>query len=167
MNLVLIGMMGCGKSTCGRLLARQLGRELVDTDQLIQTRQGRTISDIFAREGESCFRDLESAVAEELSVRDNLVIATGGGMILREKNTAALQKNGIVVWLNRSPEHIFDAESMDGRPLAQEGKEAFLTRFAQREERYRAAAHIIVSDFSSPEATVSAILDGWHTLTGR
>ena len=167
MNLVLIGMMGCGKSTCGRLLAQRLGRELVDTDLLIQQQQGRTIPDIFAREGEAYFRDLESAAAASLSQQDDLVIATGGGIILREENVSALRKNGIVVWLNRSPEHIFDSESMDGRPLAQDGKEAFLARFAQREEKYRAAAHIIATDFSSPEATVSAVLDGWYSLTGR
>ena len=65
-NIVLIGMMGCGKSTCGQLLAQKLGRELVDTDELIIQREGMTISDIFARKGEAYFRDLETEIAREL-----------------------------------------------------------------------------------------------------
>lgn len=162
MNLVLIGMMGCGKSTCGRMLARALGRKFVDTDALIEQRQGRAISQIFAQEGEDYFRDLESAVAAELSREDGLVIATGGGIILREENVAALRENGFVVWLNRPAEQIFDSVSMAGRPLAQAGKAAFVERFTQREEKYRAAAHIEVGEFSSPQATVRCILKQWE-----
>ena len=79
-NIVLIGMMGCGKSTVGRLLARRLGRELVDTDALIERRQGRSIPAIFASEGEEGFRALELEVCRELSGRQGLVIACGGGL---------------------------------------------------------------------------------------
>ena len=161
MNLVLIGMMGCGKSTCGQLLAGRMNRELVDMDSVIQQREGRSICHIFAAEGEGYFRDLESAMAKELSRRDNLVISTGGGVILREENVAALRENAMVVWLNRSAEHIFDGVALDDRPLAQDGKKAFLERFAQREGKYRAAAHVIVEDFSSPEATAQCILSHW------
>ncbi len=161
MNLVLIGMMGCGKSTCGRMLAQKLARNFVDTDALIEQRQGRAISQIFAAEGESYFRDLESAVVRELSLETDLVIATGGGIILREENVAALRKNSFVVWLNRPADQIFDSVSMAGRPLAQDGKAAFLERFAQREEKYRAAAHIEITEFSSPQATVDRILEQW------
>lgn len=165
MNLVLIGMMGCGKSTCGRLLARKLKRKFVDTDALIEQRQGRAISDIFAQEGEPYFRDLETALAQELSGETDLVIATGGGIILRDENVAALRENGFVVWLNRPADQIFDHVSMAGRPLAQDGKDAFLTRFAQREERYRKAAHLEVREFSSPQATVRYILQHWDART--
>lgn len=165
MNLVLIGMMGCGKSTCGRLLARRMDREFVDTDVLIEERQGRTISDIFAQEGEGYFRDLESAVAKELSQKSDLVIATGGGIILREENVAALRENGFVVWLNRPADQIFDRVSMADRPLAQDGKAAFLERFAQREAKYRAAAHIEVTEFLSPQSTVRHILRCWEEHT--
>lgn len=162
MNLVLIGMMGCGKSTCGRLLAQSLGRHFVDTDALIEQRQGRSISDIFAADGEAYFRGLETAAVRELAQQTDLVIATGGGVILREENVAALRENGFVVWLNRPAEQIFDAVSMAGRPLAQDGRAAFLARFAQREARYRAAAHLEVHDFSSPQATARCILTQWE-----
>ena len=158
MNLVLIGMMGCGKSTCGRILAQKLNRELVDMDTVIQQREGRSISQIFAAEGEGYFRNLETSLAHELSQRDDLIISTGGGVILRAENVEALQKNGIVIWLNRSADHIFDGVALDDRPLAQDGKAAFLARFAQREDKYRAAAHVIIEDFSSPEATAAGIL---------
>ena len=164
MNLVLIGMMGCGKSTCGRLLAQKLGRCFVDTDTLIAERAGRSIPDIFAQDGEVYFRDLETAIIQELSQQSNLVIATGGGAILREENVAALRKNGYVVWLNRSPEEIYQKVSMSSRPLGQGGREDFLARYAQREALYRAAAHLVVNSQETPRATVELVYEHWTAL---
>ncbi len=158
MNLVLIGMMGCGKSTCGQLLAKRLGRTFADTDLLIQKRTGRSIPDIFSHEGEAYFRDLEESVAKELSQHSNLVIATGGGIVLRETNVSALRNSGTVIWLNRAPEDIFSKVSMKNRPLGQDGLDTFLCRAAQREPLYRAAAHLEVPGQSSPMATVDFIL---------
>lgn len=159
-NIVLIGMMGCGKSTIGALLARTLGRELVDTDVLIEARQGRSISAIFAQEGEEYFRALEQAAAEELARRRDLIIACGGGLPLREGAMAPLKAGGRVVWLRRDPGETYDSMDTAGRPLAQQGREAFLERFAQREPVYRRWADLIVEDFSSPEATLHAVLEG-------
>ena len=158
-NIVLIGMMGCGKTTCAGLLSRRLGRPVVDTDALIVEREGRSISEIFATEGEAYFRDLESAVAEELAERSGLIIATGGGLPLRERNAAALRRNGIVFWLKRDPASTFASEQMDGRPLAQDGQAAFVARFEQRAPLYEAAAHVVVTDFTSPEITVNEIMN--------
>ena len=95
-NIVLIGMMGCGKTTCANLLHERLGRPVVDTDALIVEREGRSVSDIFAAEGESYFRDLETAVAKELSRPEGLIIATGGGLPLREENRAASGRRGVL-----------------------------------------------------------------------
>lgn len=158
-NIVLIGMMGCGKTTCANLLHERLGRPVVDTDELIVSRQGRSISDIFAAEGEGCFRDLETAVARELAAREGLIIATGGGLPLRRENMDALGATGTVFWLRRDPADTFVSESMEGRPLAQDGQAAFLARFAQREPVYRAAADFVIEDFTSPEITVERILE--------
>ncbi len=158
-NLVLIGMMGCGKTTCGRLLSRRLGRPLVDTDEVIVSREGRSISEIFAAEGEEYFRDVETAVARELGGREGLIIATGGGLPLRWENAEALRANGFVVWLKRDPASTFASESMEGRPLAQEGRAAFVQRFLDRAPRYERASHAVIEDFSSPEITVSLILE--------
>ena len=158
-NIVLIGMMGCGKTTCAGMLSRRLGRPVVDTDALIVEREGRSISEIFATEGEAHFRDLESAVAEELADRSGLIIATGGGLPLRERNAAALRRNGTVFWLKRDPASTFASEQMDGRPLAQDGQAAFVARFEQRAPLYEAAAHVVVTDFTSPEITVNEIMN--------
>ena len=159
-NIVLIGMMGCGKSTIGAMLAERLGRELVDTDALIEAQEGRSIPEIFAAEGEDYFRDLELGVSEELARRRDLVIACGGGLPLKPDCIGSLKYSGTVVWLRRDPARTYDSLDTAGRPLAQQGKEAFLARFAQREPIYRAWADLIVEDFSSPEATLNAVLEG-------
>ena len=158
-NIILIGMMGCGKTTCANLLHHKLGRIVVDTDALIVERQGRSISDIFAIEGEGYFRDLETAVARELGQQSALIIATGGGLPLREENMDALKANGVVFWLKRDPADTFASESMEGRPLAQDGQDAFVARFQQRAPLYQKAADFVIDDFTSPEHTVECILN--------
>ncbi len=158
-NIVLIGMMGCGKSTVGALLARRLGRELADTDVLIETREGRTIPELFAQRGERYFRDCERRVSQELAGQEGLVIACGGGLPLREDCIGPLRESGTVFFLYRDPEEIYDTVSMAGRPLGQGGRAAFLERFRQREPVYRARADHIITDFSSPEATADAIME--------
>lgn len=94
-NLVLIGLSGCGKTTFGKRLARRLRLPLLDTDVMIEQKTGRTIPDIFAAEGESGFRDIESVCAKEAAARDGAVISTGGGMVLREENMKALSQGAL------------------------------------------------------------------------
>lgn len=157
-NIVLIGMMGCGKSTCAKLLGTKLNRNVVDTDELIEQRTGKTIQDLFASEGEAYFRDVETQIAQELAKEENLIIATGGGLPLREVNQKALRENGIVFWLKRDPKEIFLTGSMDRRPLAQQGLDSFVERFHQREPYYMQAADHVIEDFSSLDATAEEIL---------
>lgn len=157
-NIVLTGMMGCGKSTCGAILASRLGRRLVDTDDLVEKKAGMSISELFAARGETAMRDLETAVCRELRDEADLIIASGGGLPLREENRNCLRESSIVVLLNRSPQEIYDTMDLRGRPLAQQGREAFLRRYLEREPIYRAFAHIVVEEFSSPEKTVDDIL---------
>jgi len=156
-NIVLIGMMGSGKTTCGQLLAKRLGRPFVDCDQVIEGFAGRSIPDIFETDGEEVFRELESQVIRELSRQEGLIIATGGGAILRQANVSALRDNGTLVFLNRPAGEIFDSVAMEGRPLAQSGKEAFEATFRLRLPSYRTAADVMIFNFTSPEATVDEI----------
>lgn len=157
-SIILTGMMGCGKSTCAHLLAKALGREAVDTDTMIVAKTGKDVATIFETDGEDVFRDLETEVCRELAGRGDLVVATGGGLVLRPENVALLRQNGFVVFLNRPAAEIYDSMAKVGRPLAQAGRDAFLTRFAQREPIYHAAAHFVVTDFATPDFTVRTIL---------
>ncbi|MBF0476646.1 MAG: shikimate kinase [Deltaproteobacteria bacterium] len=103
MNIVLIGYRCCGKSAVGKLLAEKLGRDFVDSDTLIQLQSGRPIPQIVAENGWAAFRDLERQVISELARKDNLVIATGGGVVLDGRNVSRLKENGWVVWLQAGP----------------------------------------------------------------
>ena len=158
-NIVLIGMMGCGKSTIGSLLSETLSRRLVDTDALIVEREGRSINEMFANHGEQYFRDRELEVSRELGQEQDLIIACGGGLPLQCACTEALKQNGTIVWLRRDPGETYDTMDNSGRPLAQQGRQDFLDRFARREPIYRACADIVINDFSSPEATLNKILE--------
>lgn len=158
-NIYLIGMMGCGKSTCAAALGKQLKLPVLDTDREIERQAGKTVSEIFAQNGEEYFRQAETRLCSELARRNDLIVATGGGLPLREENRALLRQSGLVVFLNRAPEEIFDTGDMSSRPLAQQGRAAFLERFAQRLPLYRACAHVEIVEFSSPQATVAEILN--------
>lgn len=156
-NIILIGMMGCGKTTVGKLLAGMLNRQLVDTDALIEAQEGRTIGDIFAAEGEEYFRALELAVCKKLARRNNLVIACGGGLPLQEDAFRPLNDSGIVFWLNRDPGQTYDSLDVSARPLAQAGREAFLQRYEQRAPIYRRWAKHTVANPPSAKSAAAAI----------
>ncbi len=136
-NIVLIGMPSSGKSTVGRLLADALGREWIDSDDCIVETAGRSISDIFTQDGEAAFRDLESEVIErQIANRNGLVVATGGGAILRDSNLDALRRNGRLVFLDRP---LKDLLPTPDRPLASSA-EAIKRRYEERYPRYCAVA---------------------------
>jgi len=117
-NLALIGFMGTGKTSAGRLVAEQLHFEFLDTDELIQNRTGRTIADIFSRDGEAAFRALERQIVNELGQRQKTVISTGGGLPTNPENLAALKAHALVVCLWASHEKIWDrVRNQSHRPL--------------------------------------------------
>lgn len=155
-NLILIGMMGCGKTTVGALLARTLNRELADTDVLIEARAGKTIPAIFSENGEAYFRKLEHAVSKELGRREDLVIACGGGLPLRDGAIAALKENGVVFWLDRDPGETYDSLDKSDRPLAQAGRADFLARYRARVPVYRRWADYIIAE-KTPEDAADAV----------
>lgn len=128
-SIVLIGMPGCGKSTVSKILEKKTGRKLVDTDELIVERCKMEIKDFFARHGEDEFRRIESEVIEEISALGELIIATGGGAILREENVKNLKRNGRIFFIDRPLECLVPTES---RPLSSD-RAAIEKRY---EERY-------------------------------
>ena len=136
-NIVLIGMPGTGKSLIGKLLAELTGKTLQDTDAKIEEEAKMTIPEIFEKEGEAGFRDRESAICKKLGKERNLIIATGGGAILRPENVDALRQNGTLVHITRS----IDKLPTRGRPLSK-NIETLKKMEAQRMSLYKAAADI-------------------------
>ena len=152
-KIVLIGMMGSGKTTVGKLLAQRLRRTFVDTDALIEEREGRSIPDIFQRDGERAFRALELKISQELSGQNGLVIACGGGLPMREKAIAALKQNGLVFWLDRDPGETYDGLNISYRPLARSGRGDFIERDQGRAPIYCKWSDHVIRAKSPREAT--------------
>lgn len=134
-NIVLVGMPGCGKTTIGTVLAEHYGRKLVDTDALIVEKAGMTIPEIFALQGETGFRKIEAEVAKEVGKKKELVISTGGGVIVTPENHDALRQNATVVFINRD----ISVLPTDGRPLSQ--KNSLQEMYNKRLPLYRSICH--------------------------
>ena len=154
--------MGAGKSTIGRLLSQELGLEFHDSDREIETRSGTNIPWIFDVEGEEGFRQREQAVIDELTQLDGIVLATGGGAVLREANRRHLQSRGTVVYLQTSIEQQLERTAKDrNRPLLQtENPRAVLERLIeQRDPLYRDCCDLLVrTDRRHPRGVVNDII---------
>lgn len=155
-NLVLIGMPGCGKTKVGMALSQLLNMPLVDTDQLIVEADGRSIPDIFAQEGEAAFRDMETAAAKRAAAMDGVIIATGGGMVLREENMRALAATGVIFFRNRAIEAIA-GENHGGRPLIGDDKERIYRLYDQRIASYRKYAQYTISNTNTVDEAARLI----------
>ena len=146
-SVFLVGMMGAGKTTVGRLLAKRLKARFVDSDQEITAATGVSIPTIFEIEGEAGFRRREADMVDHLSIQPCVVLATGGGAILDEQTRRCLHERGTVVYLAATPETLYERTRRDkGRPLLQVGDrlERLRELHAQRDSLYREVAHIIV-----------------------
>jgi shikimate kinase len=146
-RLFLIGLMGAGKTTVGRLLGTQLHLNFVDTDHVIQDRTGVSIPTIFEIEGEARFRDRECQVIDELTQTPEIVLATGGGAVLREQNRAALKSRGLVVYLHGQPRDLWLRTRHDrNRPILQgvDPLQKLTELYAVRDPLYRETAHIVI-----------------------
>ena len=152
-NVMLIGMPGSGKSTVGAALAESLGRRLVDVDERIVEMAGCSIPEIFAKDGEEGFRQIEHQALCEVSKERGLVIATGGGVVTRPENLDPMRQNSLIVWLLRDTALL----PKDGRPLSQAN--SLTEMFKVREPLYRAAADCIADNNGSLEDTVKQILE--------
>ncbi len=162
LNIVLTGFMGTGKSTIGRLLAQRLARPFLDMDAVIEEREGRPISAIFAAEGEAHFRALERRLVQELAKRDRLVIATGGGVVLNPLNIQDFERTGLLVCLDASPEQILQRVAHEThRPLlaAPDKQQRICDLLAARQSAYASVALHVDTDGVSPEQIVDRILE--------
>lgn len=158
MNIVLIGMPGSGKSTVGAILAGRTGRRLIETDAIIEEREGETIPAIFAGRGEGCFREAESAAVRDAAGEEYAVIATGGGVILRPENMAALAETGVVFFLDRDPADIAE-ENHGGRPLLAGDKNRVLELYTKRIKLYREYASYIIPAGKTPEESLDRLME--------
>lgn len=155
-NVVLVGMPASGKSTVGKMISDITSREFVDTDELIVKRAGMEITEIFSRFGEKHFRDLESEVIKEVSTKSSLIIATGGGAILRKENTDALKENGRLYFIDRPLEKLIPTAS---RPLSSD-REAIKKRFNERYGIYCSVCNVRIDADATPEEVAEKILKG-------
>lgn len=146
MNLILCGMMGAGKTTIGIKIAELTGRRWYDTDGIIVDKHGK-ISDIFEYYGEAHFRKLETEIVKDLAEKDELVISTGGGLVLKKENNELLQKNGKIVFLRAGIETLAKRLKVDGnRPLLQTSTESIRDRLL-RLLKERAPVYEMVADY--------------------
>ncbi|WP_439886527.1 shikimate kinase AroK [Pseudomonas sp. MBLB4123] len=170
-NLILVGPMGAGKSTIGRLLAKELRLPFKDSDKEIEQRTGADIPWIFDVEGEQGFREREQAVIAELCEFDGMVLATGGGAVMRLENRAALRRGGRVVYLHASVVQQLDRTSRDrNRPLLRTADPAKVLSdlLAVRDPLYREIADVVVeTDERPPRLVVQEILERLEALPPR
>jgi shikimate kinase len=160
-SVFLIGMMGAGKSTIGRLLAEAIGFEFVDADRELESRSGVTIPTIFEIEGEAGFRRREAALLEELTARQRIVLATGGGAVLEPQTRQRLRERGLVIYLRTTADEVHRRTRRDkSRPLLRTDnpRERIEQLIAEREPLYAEAAHLTIhSAASNPKKLVQRL----------
>lgn len=171
LNLILVGPMGAGKSTIGRLLAKELRLPFKDSDKEIEQRTGANIPWIFDVEGEQGFRDREEAMLAELCELEGMVLATGGGAVLRDANRRTLHAGGRVIYLHTSVEQQIDRTARDrNRPLLRSSDPGRVLRdlMAIRDPLYREIADVIIeTDERPPRLVVQEILQRLQALPPR
>ncbi|KIL07940.1 shikimate kinase [Clostridium botulinum] len=145
-KVFLIGMPGCGKSTIGELISKELLLKFIDMDIYIEEKTSKTISELF-EQGEDYFRDIESEACKEIIKYDNVVIATGGGVVKKDGNVETLKNNGLVIFIDRPVEKIISDIDVSRRPLLKNGKERIIGLYKERYDIYKKACHkIVVND---------------------
>ncbi|MDW7659822.1 MAG: shikimate kinase [Bacillota bacterium] len=163
-NLILIGMMGSGKSTIGRAIADKLGWKHLDTDKMIEDMQGMTIREIFDRYGESHFRSLEAKLVEQLKTVESTVISTGGGIILNHLNTMVLKEMGLIVYLRALPKTL--NANLEGhtksRPLLDH--QSIEVIYKVRDPLYRNSAELVIDTDSLNNQEIIDVIS--HRLKG-
>jgi len=161
-NISLIGFMGSGKTTLGKILAKELGFVFIDLDRIIELEEEKEIKDIFSIYGENYFRELEAKVIKKIYKNKNCVFACGGGIVKRKENMDIIRRNSLVIYLNISPENAYSRlKNVKDRPLIEvENREELIKEMIKkRDTLYRKYAHIIIdNDNKKPEEALNEIL---------
>ncbi len=157
-NIYLIGMPGCGKSTIGKVISKEINREFLDLDEYIVEQSEKSIDDLFSV-GESHFREAETQCLKQVGDMDNLIVATGGGIIETSGNDEIMKKSGTVIFIHTAPNKIIENSPLDGRPLLAENKNRIFELFEKRYGKYKSAADYIVDNMGDIEDTIKNILD--------
>lgn len=166
-NIALVGFMGTGKSTVGQIVASMLHFRFLDTDEMIESKAGKRISEIFASEGEEKFRDYEKQVVTQLRELTGVVISTGGGMVTRPENLASLKEHSLVVCLWCSPETIFRRVGHQShRPLLQVERplERIRELLQERAPFYRQADVLLNSEFRKPREVATHVVHQFRSV---
>lgn len=159
-NIILCGFMGSGKTTLAKELSKKLNMPIIDTDEEIVKAEGRSIAEIFEKDGESYFRALETRLIERLSEREGNIISLGGGLAANKENHPYLKKAGIVILLDCGTEETLRRIADDPtRPLTAGGKEDIIARYSIRKPIYESVADIVIDSSKSIEETLNLTLE--------
>ncbi len=150
MNIYLTGMMGCGKTTLGGLLAEMMDARFIDLDAEIEKSQGKSISQIFAERGEGDFREIETNMLRETAKETGCVVACGGGIVLFDRNVDIMKRTGKIYFIDRSPEDILAHIDMSGRPVLKGGQQKFTVVYKKRLPVYQKTADVIFKNYGTP-----------------
>ena len=156
-NIYLIGMPGCGKSTIGKVISREINMDFVDLDDYIEKMTSKTIPELFEM-GEKHFREAESNALLKVSRMQNTIVSTGGGIIVTDKNAEVMKNTGIVIFINTSPDKILGNSALEGRPLLKDKNKIF-DLYEKRYNLYTLEAQYVVDNEGSINECVQKILD--------
>lgn len=157
-NIVLIGLMGAGKSTISQILSLKLGKEMIDMDDYIEKKYNMSIPEMFEI-SEGYFREKESECALEISKKQNMIISTGGGIVKNPKNMEVLRESGIVIFIDRPVEHILKDIDVEYRPLLKDNPSKLYDLYNERHELYKLYAHYHLINDQTIEDIVNKILE--------
>lgn len=161
-NIVLTGIMGCGKTTIGKMVSEKLNMSFINLDKYIEEKYGR-IAELF-KKGEDYFREIEHKAIQEISDYSGYVIATGGGVIKRKDNITALKRKGIIFFIDRPLENILTDIKTSTRPLLKEGKSKLIEIYNERYKLYTESCDVHIMNISTLQETASGIIQHWNKL---
>ena|SRR5471030_2564351 len=155
-KVVLIGMPGCGKSTIGKIVSKELNLNFFDMDKYIESMAAKTIPQLFEK-GEDYFRDFETLACKELSEKNNILISSGGGVVKRKENIEILKKESYIIFIDRPLEDLLNDVDISKRPLLKDGSEKIIKLYEERYELYMLYANQIVKNDKNIRDTIDVI----------